>query len=499
MADDILNLYEKQNKKLSILYEIALTVSKSLNLKGILDDVLQKVIEFMGVDAGVIYVIDDDTLEMIPVTYWNLSNEVIKDLTEEKVRVGECMCGNIAQYNCEVIIQERASEDERFTRISLKREGMEFYAGIPLSAQGKVVGVLCAITHTPYRCDQEILDILRAAAVPIGLSIENARIHEDVKKEMDSRRKYHNFEGIITNSEKMNEVLRFVRKVLNVPSGILIYGESGTGKELIARAIHFNSIRADKSFIPINCAALPESLLESELFGYLKGAFTGADCDKKGLLEVSEGGTVFLDEVNSMSINLQLKLLRFLQERTFFKLGSTTPTTIDVRIVAATNRDLHETIKKGTFREDLFYRLNVINIVLPPLRERREDVPLLSRYFIHKYNKKLNRKIRGVSDDALEILLKHTWPGNIRELENTIERAIIVSESSYIGVEDLPSGIISKGEVVIDWSLEGMEREHILKVLSLTKGERKRAAGILEINPTTLWRKLKKYNLAPET
>jgi len=485
------DLLGRQNKKLSILYEIALTVGKSLDLKTILDDVLDKVIAFMGVDAGVIYVINEDTMEMVPVAFRNLIEAVVKDLCENKVKVGECMCGSIAQCDREVIILEKASLDPRFTRGILKQEKMEFYAGLPIKARNKVVGVLCVITHAPYTPDRELLDILRAATQPIGLAIENARIFETAKKEADARSRLMNFEGIIASSPKMLSVLDLVRKILDVPSSILIYGESGTGKELIARAIHFNSVRKDKPFIAVNCAALNENLLESELFGYIRGAFTGATVDRKGLFEAASTGTMFLDEVEAMSKNLQVKLLRVLQDMTFFPVGSTTPVTVDVRVIAATNQDLAEAIKAKNFREDLFYRLNVIRIDLPALRDRSEDIPLLARYFIAKYGKKLDKPVRRISDAAMKALIGHPWPGNIRELENAVERSVVVAETDEIRVEDLPVGMEpQKGDAGQDWSLERAEKEHIMKVLSLAEGNKKKAAKLLGVDPTTIWRKL---------
>lgn len=490
---------EKQNKKLSVLYEIALAVGRSLDLRLILDDVLGRIIAFMGVDAGVIYVINDETLEMIPVTYRNLSEAVVRDLSERRVKVGECMCGNIAQYNSEVIILERASMDPRFTRAILKKEGMEFYAGLPITAKGKVVGVLCVITHSPYTPDKEHLDILRAATVPIGLAIENAVLFESARKEAEINMRYYNFDGIIANSPQMIGVLNLVRKVTDTPSSILIYGESGTGKELIARAIHFNSMRKEAPFIAVNCAAIPDSLLESELFGYVKGAFTGANNDKKGLFEAADGGTIFLDEVEAMSKNLQAKLLRVLQDRTFFKVGGTKPVTVDLRILAASNQDLEAAVRSRQFREDLFYRLNVIKIALPSLRERADDIPLLARYFINKFNKTMGRNIRRISDDAMNILLSYRWPGNIRELENAIERAVVVAETDAIRREDLPVEITSNTcESAGDLSLENIEKsvelEHIKKVLNIAGGNKKKAAEILGIDASTLWRKLKRYD-----
>lgn len=487
---------EKQNKKLSILYDIALTVGKSLDLKAILDDVLETIIEFMGVDSGVIYVVNYETLEMVPVSFKNLSEEVVRDLCENRVKIGECMCGTIAQCDSEVIIFEKASSDPRFTRETLKKEGMEFYAGLPLKAKGKVVGVLCVITHAPYTLDSELIDTLRAATVPIGLAIENALIFENTRKEAEHQSRYYNFEGIIANSPKMAAVLSMVRRVTDVPSSILIYGESGTGKELIARAIHFNSIRKEKPFVAVNCAAIPDSLLESELFGYVKGAFTGAYADKKGLFEAADGGTIFLDEVEAMSMNLQVKLLRVLQDRTFIKVGSTQPVTVDVRIIAATNQDIENAVQLKQFRGDLYYRLNVIKINIPRLGERIEDIPLLVRYFINKFSKKMGKNIRRISDDAANVLINYSWPGNIRELENSIERAIVVAETDEIGKDDLPAEIVALcGDSKKDWTLQSVEKEHILKVLNLAGGNKKKASGLLGLDVTTLWRKLKKYHI----
>lgn len=485
----------QQNDKYSFLYEVALTVGESLDLKAILDRVLDKIIAFMNVDAGVIYIIDEATLEMIPVAFRNLLDEVVRDLSETRVKVGECMCGTIAQCDMEVIIFEKASLDPRFTRGVLKKEGMEFYAGLPIRAKGKVVGVLCVITHAPYAPDGELFEILRAATLPIGLAIENGLIFEHIRRKAAGRNGPVDFEGIITNSPRMHEVLSLIRKVLNVPTRIFIYGESGTGKELIARALHYNSARQDKPFIAVNCAGFPETLLEAELFGHVKGAFTGATSDRAGLLEAADGGTLFLDEINSMSSNLQLKLLRFLQDQTFFKVGATASKQVDVRIIAATNQIIEEKIREGSFREDLYYRLNVIKIDLPPLRDRKEDIPLLVRYFIQKYNKKFDKTVRSISEKALLILMKYPWPGNVRELENIVERAVIMAEGTDLAPTDLPPQIASSLRHEADWTLERFEKDHINTVLSLTKGELKKAAQLLGINQSTLWRKLKKFEM----
>lgn len=485
------------NKGLSILYKISLTLSKSLDLKTILKDALDEILEFMGVDAGVIYIINEETLEMIPVTFKNLSEEVIRDLTEVKVRVGECMCGSIAEADREVVIYEKASHDVRFTRESLKKEGMEFYVGLPIKAKGKVIGVLCVINHEPFYPSSELLDILRATTVPLGLAIENSLLFENLKSELKENKKYYNFENIITGNPVMLELLNTVRKIVDIPTTVLITGESGTGKELFARAIHYNSLRKDRPFIAINCSAIPESLLESELFGYEKGAFTGASTSKRGLIKSAEGGTLFLDEINSMDAKLQSKLLRFLQDMSFYPVGATVAVRVDVRIIAATNEDIERSIRKGTFREDLYYRLNVVRLDIPPLRERREDIPLLCKFFLHKYNRKINKNIRRISDGAFSILYNYPWPGNVRELENTIEHAVILDDDGVISREDLPRRLIQgiSRDEDNDLTLASLEKRHIEMVLALTGGNRKEASRILGINPATLWRKLKNYKL----
>jgi transcriptional regulator with GAF, ATPase, and Fis domain len=485
-----------EDRKLNILYDIALTVGSSLDLRSILDGVLDKVIRFMSVDSGVIYVINEENLELIPVSFRNLSEEVVRDLTENRVKLGECMCGTIAQCDREVIIREKASMDPRFTREVLSREGMEFYAGLPLKSKGKVVGVLCAITHEPYVPGEGVLEVLQAATVPIGLAIDNALRYETLERKAGERPGQAGFEGIVAVSRKMSEVLEIVRKVKDVGTSILISGESGTGKELVSRALHRNSARKDRPFMAINCGAIPEELLESELFGYTKGAFTGADAEKKGLLEAARGGTVFLDEVGTMSPALQVKLLRFLQDRSFYKVGGTKPLTVDLSVIAATNRDLEGAVRSGEFREDLYYRLNVIRITIPPLRERAEDVPLLARFFINRYNKALGKGIKRVSPEAMERLINHHWPGNVRQLENFIQRAVVLASSSEISPGDLPPELASSdGRAGKDLSLERMEKEHVLKVLSLFEGSRARTAGALGIDKATLWRKMKKYGL----
>ena len=309
---------------------------------------------------------------------------------------------------------------------------------------------------------------------------------------------------IVGASRAMRQVFGMIEKVKDTDGTVLVMGESGVGKELVARAIHNRSRRAGNAFIALNCGALPDDLLESELFGYEKGAFTGAVSRKAGLFEAADGGTLFLDEVSSISPMMQVKLLRVLQERSFMRLGGKETVSVDVRIIAATNEELKEAVDRGTFRKDLYYRLNVIPIEIPPLRERRDDIPLLVRHFLSRYGEKTRKKIVGISRDAEELLQKYRWEGNVRELENIIERAITVTDDEIIGIDDLPAEVKAEvqptpGEVSPyqpALSLFNVERLHIEAVLKATNNNKSKAARILEIDYSTLLRKLKAMNIA---
>ena len=306
---------------------------------------------------------------------------------------------------------------------------------------------------------------------------------------------------IITKNPKFSSVIEMAKTVADTNANILIEGETGTGKNVLAKFIHMISSRRDKPFIKINCSAIPENLLESELFGYMKGAFTGAYKDKPGKIEMAEGGTLFLDEIGDMPLYLQSKLLHLIQEKEFERIGDVKTRKANVRIIAATNKNLKELVYEGKFREDLYYRLKVIYLYVPPLRERKEDIPLLINYFINKFSKEYKRKIKGVSPSAMKILLDYDYPGNIRELENIIERAVIVCDGNYIKEDDLPHDVLNfKKEKKLDLdtipvNCKETEIERIRRVLRETKGNKSLAAKILGIHRTTLWRKIKEYNL----
>jgi DNA-binding NtrC family response regulator len=316
------------------------------------------------------------------------------------------------------------------------------------------------------------------------------------------REKYR-FESIIGNCDAIDQVFRIMEKVARTDSSVLIMGESGTGKELVARAIHFSSERANKRFLPINCGALPENLLESELFGYKRGAFTGASQDKVGLLKAADKGTIFFDEIGDMPAALQVKLLRALQERECYPLGSNEPVAFDVRVLSATNKDLDRESREGRFREELLYRINVITINLPALRERKDDIALLANHFLRKYEKPLERTAMRFSKGAMRVLIGYAWPGNVRELENAVERAAILAETDVIHAHDLPEKLHSStiANPVVETSgmtLEELEREHMRRVLNEVGGDKVKAAQVLGIHLSTLYRKVQRYRLENE-
>jgi two-component system response regulator AtoC len=307
----------------------------------------------------------------------------------------------------------------------------------------------------------------------------------------------HRFRDMVSKSPAMQSIFTLARAAARSQSTVLILGESGTGKEVLARAIHLDSSRAGRPFVAVSCAALPDSLLESELFGHERGSFTGAVARRIGKFEAADGGTLFLDEIGDISAKLQLDLLRVLEDRRFFRVGGTEAVAVDVRIIAATNRDLRKESAEGRFREDLFYRLNVVPIVLPPLRDRREDIPLLVEQLLEQLGAEQNRRIEGVSAEAMATLVSHDWPGNIRELRNVLERAIVVAGGAVLQAADLgmPERAVTDLDKVGPLSLEEVERRHIGNVLRHTEGNVSQTARLLGIDRVTLYNKMRKYNL----
>ncbi len=366
------------------------------------------------------------------------------------------------------------------------------YATVEMSIQALRRGAYDMLTK-PFEPD-ELLYRVRNALQHHDLAEENRELRDELSGKF-------RFEKIIGVSPTVRALLERVAKVAVRDTSVLITGESGTGKELVAQAIHHNSKRRDRRFIAVNCGALPENILESELFGYRKGAFTGATENRKGLLEAADGGTLFLDEVGNLPMTVQKTLLRFLQEQEFRRLGETTPTKVNVRVISATNSDLSAELAQGTFREDLFYRLNVINIHLPSLRERQDDIPLLAAHFIREQNAKFDTRFKGLTPEALEAARSYAWPGNIRQLRNVIEAAMTISSGPYIGLPELSQLIETDRPAPVtgqaDYSAElgRFETEYLTRLLRKHDGNVEEAATEAGMNMATIYRKLKKYGL----
>jgi DNA-binding NtrC family response regulator len=373
------------------------------------------------------------------------------------------------------------------------------YGSVETAVEAMKAGAYDYVTK-PVRRDELLVVIQRA------LEFQHLH-HENVSLRKQLKAKYK-FDNIISDNEKMQAIFTQVEKVADTDSTVLIYGESGTGKELVARALHYNSYRQDKPLVPINCGAIPEDLLESELFGHEKGAFTGATAQRLGRFELANGGTIFLDEIGEMRPSLQVKILRVLQEREFERIGGTRTIKVDVRILAATNKNLEDLVARQQFRDDLFWRLNVIPITLPPLRERLSDIPLLVAHFITRFNAEKKQHLTGITPVALQMLQSYHWPGNVRELENIVERIAILKGSGMIMPEDLPEKIarpslsrsvpgvnIPDDGIDFDAMVETFEKQLLMQALVKAGGVKSKAANLLHMNRTTLVEKVKKLRL----
>ncbi len=344
----------------------------------------------------------------------------------------------------------------------------------------------------PFTPDQ-VRAIVERAVERLKLCSENQSLREEISQKI-------RFDGMVGISSKIKELFQAIGKVAHIDCNVLIQGESGTGKELVARAAHFNNPRRmSKPFVVFNCGGFTEELIANELFGHEKGAFTGADSTRIGLMEAAQGGTLFMDEIGEMSPSMQVKLLRVIQEKKLTRLGSTKPIDLDIRLISATNRELEKEVELGRFRQDLYYRLKVVLLKVPPLRERKEDIPVLLNYFLEKYNQAYKKDIQGFSRDSLEILMRYSFPGNLRELENIVASAVALSERNLIDSSDLPEDLRKLEVETLEsaqWlSLEDKEKDYIQKVLEATNYNKRNAASILKLPRTTLWRKIRKYGI----
>jgi len=528
------NLMEVEKKNTEITYHRILSrvyrASQNINeLSTIFKKIMNIMVEEIRIERGMIFLFDENEKGTLKIVQsFGLTEE---EKNKGIYKVGEGIIGNVAKNFSPIFIPNIWADKRFLNKTGAKRatsKRISFFA-TPIVFGSELLGVMSIEKEFKNMYEFEIIGkLLNEIADDIAISVMHyikrseetkslLNENEELKRQLISKYKISN---IIGKSEKMLEVFKSVNIISDTNSTVLIEGESGTGKELIAKAIHFNSSRRSKPFISINCAAIPETLLESELFGYKKGSFTGAVGDKKGKILMADGGTLFLDEIGDMPLSLQAKLLRVLQEKEIEPIGGS-PLKVDIRIIAATNKNLQKLVEEGKFRLDLFYRLNVIKISLPPLRERKEDIPLLIEEFIKKYSLEHHKSIKKIEKNVMDALIEYDWPGNVRELENTIERAVILCQTSTITLDLLPkeignpmtlsityeekiSEIISKfiektelksEDFLYDKLISPVERAIITKVLSKTNNNKIKASKVLGINRNTLDNYLKKHNL----
>jgi Nif-specific regulatory protein len=475
-----------KSTEFSLLFEVSQTLDSSLDLREVLGPVLKIIARHKGILRGSLTLLNRDTGEISIEAAYGLS---ARQQRKGRYRIGEGVIGQVFQTGQAAIIP-RVSEEPRFlnrTGAIAEAEGGDIsYISVPIKLENRVVGALSI--DVPYREEASLQDEVRL------LSIVGSMISEELKDRFRPS-------NLIGNSSAMQAVYDLIAQVSGSDATVLIRGESGTGKELVAHAIHYNSRRAGKPFIKVNCAALPESVIESELFGHEKGAFTGAVSARKGRFELADGGTLFLDEVGDLSPGLQIKLLRVLQEREFERVGGASTLKVDVRLIAATNVELEKLIESGRFRQDLYYRLNVFPIRIPPLRERKTDILQLADFFVEKYGQSNHKRVRRISTPAIDMLMSYHWPGNVRELENCVERAVLLSDDDVIHGHHLPpslqtaeaSGTAFRGR--LKGSLAGMERELILEALKSCRGNMAGAARALGISERIMGLRVRKYGI----
>lgn len=422
---------------------------------------------------------------------------------DQKVQVSRTIVHQVFEQGIAVLSNNVLDGETWSSAESLVNSQARSLLCTPITLFDRTLGVIYLVSSSATdSLDEGHLQLVTAISSIAAVALENARHFEQLDYENQLLRADLSLQhNMIGEGPKMRTAYQYISKIAPTNSTALIRGESGTGKELAARAIHQNSARAKRPFVAINCAVLTEHLLESELFGHERGAFTGAVAQKKGKLELADGGTVFLDEIGEMATALQAKLLRVLQEREFERVGGTRPIKLDIRVIAATNRDLEKDVSVGTFRQDLYYRLNVVSFEMPPLRERREDIAHLAKYFVDKYSNLCNRKVRGVSPAALAYLNSYDWPGNVRELENTIERAVVLGSTEHILPEDLPDVILDMKhaagttDVKYQDAVTGMKRQLILNAFDEAHGNHTEAAKLLGMHPNNLHRLIKNLDL----
>ncbi len=504
---------EHRLNKFEMLVEITQALNSTLNLNEVLDKIIDSVINLADTDRGFLMLANRNN---------DMEFRIARDRKEQPLEkddftVSYSIIDDVVEKETPLFISDILEHDRFRDQKSVIDLDLRTAICLPLTLENRVIGVIYTDSNRIVEeLNEDDMSIVSAFASQAAIAIENARLHgelilskenlarENLELKQELSEKYE-FSGIIGKSKAMLDIFSTIKKVAPLSSTVLIQGPTGTGKELIARAIHFHSPRKTKQLVTINCGAMPENLLESELFGHLKGSFTGATSDKAGLFEIADGGTIFLDEIGDMPQPLQVKLLRVLQDGEIRRVGGNVTRTVDIRVIAATNRDLTEDIKKRSFRQDLYYRLNVVPINIPPLRERKEDILPLMEHFLEKYSKKLGKEDIRILPEAFKLILANQWEGNVRELENTVERALALSgESTVLSLEHF-SQLRSDPDILdqlenrksLKEKLRTVEKKIIIETLEKTHWKITKSAEILEVTRQHLHNKIKQHNISP--
>jgi len=505
-------MINNDNHRFLHLYEITKALYSSMDIKRCLHEILRYLSEQMGMKRGFITILDRESGEIHIEVAYGLSDEEIK---RGRYKIGEGVTGKVIEEG-EAIVLENVAKTPLFLDKTGSRKGLDksklSFIAVPVKDDYGILGTISVDMEYNPEIDLEkekrfltILSSLLAQKLRIidEINRENRKLREEnlrLRMELGERYRYRN---IVGESKKMREVYYLISQIEKSDVTVLLLGESGTGKELVANGIHYNSLRKDGPFIKLNCAALPYNLVEAELFGYEKGAFTGAIRQKIGKFEQAHGGTLFLDEIGSLPLESQGKLLRVLQEKELERLGGNRTIKVDIRLIAATNKDLARCVEEGTFREDLFYRLNVYPIYLPPLRERESDILLLANYFLEKFSRQYGKDIVRISTPAIDALMRYHWPGNVRELENTMERAVILCDDSVIRSYHLPPTLQmaehtgTQQQRSLKESVVQLEKELIVDALKSSRGNVRKASKMLQSTERILGYKIKKYGIVP--
>jgi Nif-specific regulatory protein len=496
----------REHRRLSTLLEVSQALSGTLNLKSALHRVLEILGRHHGAVRSMVTMLRDGGELFV-----EAADGLDRPAQSVQYRMGEGITGRVVETGKPIVVPRVSREPAMLNRAARRPEGDDqelSFVCVPILLNRRAVGALGVdLRYKPERDFESSVKFMGVVASMIAQAIKIQRLIEEDKRRLvdenehlrqELRDKY-DFSNIIGTSGPVRQVYEQVAQVAATNTTVLIRGESGTGKELIAHAIHYNSLRAKKPFVKVSCAALPESLIEAELFGYEKGAFTGAEQRKKGRFELAEGGTLFLDEIGDVNLSTQVKLLRVLQEREFERVGGTETIKVNVRLIAATNKDMEQAIQQGAFREDLYYRLNVFTIFVPPLRDRKADLLLLADHFLEKFSREHGKSIKRISTPAIDMLVSYHWPGNVREMENALERAVLMCEGQVIHAHHLPpslqtaeaSGTVTR--VSLADAVVAYEKDLIQDALKTTRGNRAKAARLLDATERILNYKIKKY------